>query len=136
MSEEYDYLHAYDIHTAEATVKTDEVHVANANDGTTSTFNMNDPKGKRKSYFSSTATTKLPRVYEKSEIQQAINTSKEDSVLTKEIAIIAAAGFLNSDTTEQQNCLLLTSLLNLEPIAVKTPNKDFYLLESLFYYKS
>ncbi|EIE85684.1 hypothetical protein RO3G_10394 [Rhizopus delemar RA 99-880] len=78
---------------------------------------MNDPKGKRKSYFSSTATTKLPRVYEKSEIQQAINTSKEDSVLTKEIAIIAAAGFLNSDTTEQQNCLLLTSLLNLEPIA-------------------
>jgi hypothetical protein len=70
-----------------------KVHVANAHDGTTSTFNVNNPKGKRKSSFSPTVITKLPRVYDKSETQQAIDTSKEDSVLTKEIATVAAAVF-------------------------------------------
>ncbi|KAG0777191.1 hypothetical protein G6F57_009611 [Rhizopus arrhizus] len=71
---------------------------------------------------------KLPKVYDKSEIQQAIDASKEDSILTKEIAIVAAAGFLGSDITEQQKSLLLTDLLKLEPIAMKTPNKNYYIL--------
>ncbi|KAG1141582.1 hypothetical protein G6F37_008379 [Rhizopus arrhizus] len=83
---------------------------------------------KRKSDFSSTVSIKLPKVYDKSEIQQAIDASKEDSILTKEIAIVAAAGFLGSDITEQQKSLLLTDLLKLEQIAVKTPNKNYCLL--------
>lgn len=105
-----------------------KAHVTNAHDGTIRTFNINSLTGKRKFDFSSTATIKLPKVYDKSEIQQAIDTSKEDSILTKEIAIISAAGFLGSDITEQQKSLLLIDLLKLEPIAVKTPNKDYYLL--------
>ncbi|KAG1462499.1 hypothetical protein G6F56_005503 [Rhizopus delemar] len=62
------------------------------------------------------------------EIQQAIDASKEGSVLSKEIATVAAAGFLDSETTEQQKALLLIDLLKLQPIAVKTPNKNYYLL--------
>ncbi|KAI9486721.1 MAG: hypothetical protein EXX96DRAFT_460826, partial [Benjaminiella poitrasii] len=78
---------------------------------------VNKLTGKRKSSFSAIATPKLPKVYDKSEIQQAIDSSKEDSILTKEIATVAAAGFLGSDITEQQKALLLTDLLKLEPIA-------------------
>lgn len=115
-------------HNILKTTSTFKVHVANVHDGTTSIFNVNSLTGKRKSDFSSTTTIKLPKVYDKIEIQQAMDTSKEQSTLTKEIATVAAVGFLGSDITEQQKSLLLTDLLKLEPIAVKTPKKDYYLL--------
>ncbi|KAI8636726.1 hypothetical protein BD408DRAFT_459761, partial [Parasitella parasitica] len=73
---------------------------------------VNNEAGKRISDFSTTATIKLPKIYDKSEIQQAVDTSKEDSILTKEIATVATAGFLGSNITEQQKALLLTDLLS------------------------
>lgn len=93
-----------------------------------STFNVNKLTEKRKSYFNSTASIKLSKLYDKSEIQQAIDTSKECNVLTKEVATVAATGFLRSNIREQQKSLILVDLLNLEPIAVNTPNKNYYLL--------
>lgn len=89
---------------------------------------MNSLREKRKSGFGSAPTIKLPKLHDKSEIQQAIDASKEGSVLSKEIATVAAAGFLDSEITEQQKALLLIDLLKLQPIAVKTPNKNYYLL--------
>lgn len=115
-------------HNILKTTSTFKTHVVNVHNGTISTFNVNKLTEKRKSDFSSTVSIKLPKVYDKSEIQQAIDASKEDSILTKEIAIVAAAGFLGSDITEQQKSLLLTDLLKLEPIAMKTPNKNYYIL--------
>lgn len=148
--------HVYDNHTPEVTVRINEetysverdllgfhcvmcnktlkttstfkVHIANAHNGTTSNFSLNKLTEKRKRSFSTAPTIKVTKVYDKNEIQQAINLSKESSVLSKEIATVAAAGFLDAEIAEQQKALLLTDLLNLQPIAVETPNKNYYLL--------
>lgn len=61
------------------TTSTFKTHVTNSHGGTVKTFNLKNVTTKRKSDFTSKPNTKLPKVYNKSEIQQAVDTSKEDT---------------------------------------------------------
>ncbi|KAL0098233.1 hypothetical protein J3Q64DRAFT_1818359 [Phycomyces blakesleeanus] len=112
------------------TTSTFKIHVNDLHEGTMQIFNAKSLNVKRKSEFSS-PTLKLPKVCSKDEIKTAIDTLKENDILTNDLATIAAMSAMGSDTIDQQRLLLMTEMMNAHPIALtSTDKRQYYLLGS------
>lgn len=110
------------------TTTTFKNHVLHVHNGSAEASNTHNLSVKRKLPASLPPVIKLPKVHSQDDVEDALARSEGSKLMTKEAAVLAAAGSLGLPTEEQQKVLLITDMLKLQPVAFNALSHYQYLL--------